>query len=48
ERCERINLGYLDPRQVRAAEWIGRERDGLLMVDHAGETLYRLKTKGTG
>jgi len=44
ERCERINLGYLDPRQVRAAEWIGRERDGLLMVDHAGETLYRLRS----
>ena len=45
ERCERIGLGYLDPREVRAAEWIGRERDGLLLVDHAGETLYRLKTQ---
>jgi lactate racemase len=44
ERCRRINLGYMDPRTVRAAEWIGRENDGLLLVDHAGEVLHRLKT----
>ena len=43
ERCQRINLGYMDPRQVRAAEWIGREKEGILLVDHAGETLYRLR-----
>ena len=42
ERCRRVNLGYLDPRQVRAAEWIGREADGILMVDQAGEVLHRL------
>jgi len=42
ERCQRINLGYLDPQHVRAAEWIGREKEGILLVDHAGETLYRL------
>jgi nickel-dependent lactate racemase len=44
ERCEKINLEYLDPREVKAAEWIGREKEGILLVDHAGETLYRLKS----
>ncbi len=44
ERCRRINLGYMDPRTIRAAEWIGREKDGILMVDHAGEVLHRLST----
>ena len=45
ERCDRINLGYLDPREVRLAEWINREDEGILLVDHAGETLYRLKSE---
>ncbi len=45
ERCARINLGYLDPREIRAAEWIGRQDEGILLVDHAGETLYRLKSE---
>jgi len=45
ERCDRINLGYLDPNAVRAADWIGREDEGILLVDHAGETLYRLKSE---
>ena len=45
ERCDRINLGYLDPREVRVADWINREDSGLLLVDHAGETLYRLKSE---
>jgi len=45
ERCERICLGYMDPRDIRAAEWIGREKQGILLVDHAGETLYRLKSE---
>ena len=43
ERCRRVNLGYLDPRSIRAAEWIGREADGILMVDQAGEVLHRLR-----
>ena len=42
DRCRRVNLGYLDPRSIRAAEWIGREADGILMVDHAGEVLHRI------
>ena len=40
ERCRRINLGYLDPREVEPGEWEGRE--DVLVVPHAGEKLYRL------
>ncbi len=43
ERCRRIGLGYHDPATLRAVEFIGRESQGVLLVDHAGETLYRLK-----
>jgi nickel-dependent lactate racemase len=42
-RCERINLGYLDPAAIRLDEWEGREGSGVLVVHHAGEMLYRLK-----
>jgi nickel-dependent lactate racemase len=40
ERCERINLGYLDPAAVHPAEWAGH-RDWLV-VPRAGEMLYRV------
>ena len=40
ERCERINLGYLDPAEVDRAAWQGRE--GWLVVPRAGEMLYRV------
>jgi nickel-dependent lactate racemase len=42
ERCERINLGYLDPVSVKIADWHGREQDGWLVVPRAGEMLYRV------
>ena len=45
ERCDRICLGYTDPNTIRAADWINREDEGILLVDHAGETLYRLKSE---
>jgi nickel-dependent lactate racemase len=44
ERCRKINLGYMDPNTLRAAEWIGREKEGILLVDHAGEVLHRVKS----
>jgi nickel-dependent lactate racemase len=44
ERCERINLGYLDPAIVRLADWEGREADGILVVPRAGEMLYRVRS----
>ena len=44
ERCRRINLGYLDYRTINPQEWAGREAEGILLVEHAGEVLYRLAT----
>jgi len=43
ERCARINLGYRDYRALDPRDWAGREDEGLLLVEHAGETLYRLR-----
>ena len=40
ERCDRINLGYMDPATVNPAEWQGRP--GWLVVARAGEMLYRV------
>jgi len=43
ERCRRINLGYLDYRDINPHTWQGREQEGILVVPHAGEILYRAK-----
>lgn len=43
EVCERVNLGYLDPASIRLEVWRGREAEGILLVENAGERLYRLK-----
>ena len=43
ERCEQINLGYMDPATIDPDEWAGREDEGILVVPRAGEILYRLK-----
>jgi lactate racemase len=40
ERCERINLGYLDPATVDPARW--NDKPGWLVVPRAGEMLYRV------
>jgi len=45
ERCERINLGYLDPDGFRPEDWYGRESEGIAIIPRAGERLYRLKPK---
>ncbi len=41
-RCRRINLGYADYRTIDPKEWEGRETEGILLVSHAGEMLYRV------
>jgi len=46
EKCRRIGLGYLDPASVRIDDYRDREEEGVLFVDHAGETLYRLAGEG--
>jgi lactate racemase len=43
ERCRGLNLNYTDPRSIRFEDWQGREEEGLKLIPHAGETLYRLK-----
>jgi nickel-dependent lactate racemase len=43
ERCRRVNLDYADPNSITLEEWQGREEEGIKLVPHAGETLYRLK-----
>ena len=43
ERCERINLGYLDPATVDIAAWQARPDDGMLVVPRAGEMLYKIR-----
>lgn len=45
ERCERLNLGYLDPDTINIDDWKNREDEGILLVPKAGEMLYRLKPK---
>jgi nickel-dependent lactate racemase len=42
ETCERINLGYMDPDAIRLSDYMGREEEGILYVDQAGEILHRL------
>lgn len=43
ERCKKAGLGYRDPATISPGEWKGREAEGILVVPHAGEQLYRLK-----
>jgi len=43
ERCERLNLGYLNPADVHFDEWRNREAEGIKFIPRAGETLYRVK-----
>jgi len=44
ERCKKINLGYMDPEQIDVDNYLNKEDKGILVVHHAGETLYRLRT----
>jgi nickel-dependent lactate racemase len=43
ERCEAVNLAYLDPEAVNLAEWEGKEDQGIVVVPKAGEMLYRVR-----
>jgi len=43
ERCEKINLGYMNPAQIKIADYENREHAGILVVPHAGEVLHRLR-----
>ena len=41
--CERLNVGYRDPRSLRPAAWMNRADDDTLVVPHAGQVLYRVR-----
>ncbi len=43
QRCRKVNLGYMDPGHIDIANYRNKEDKGILVVDHAGEMLYRLK-----
>jgi lactate racemase len=43
ERCEMVNLGYMDPAEINPEDWANREDEGILLVRKAGEMLYRVK-----
>ena len=47
ERCEKVNLGYRDPRTIDVQEWMERAKHDpdLLVVPRAGEVLFRLKNE---
>jgi nickel-dependent lactate racemase len=42
-RCERVNLGYLDPAEIDVDTWVGREDEGILVVPKAGEMLFKIR-----
>jgi hypothetical protein len=48
ERCEQLNLDYLDPDTLNLDDWRNREDEGILLVPKAGEMLYRLKKTAKG
>ena len=43
DECRAVNLGYRDPATINPDDFADREDEGILLVPHAGETLYRLK-----
>ncbi|GFK95845.1 hypothetical protein NNJEOMEG_03717 [Fundidesulfovibrio magnetotacticus] len=45
EECRRINLGYMDPDAIDIEAYRGREDEGVLLVEDAGEVLHRLKPR---
>jgi len=42
KRCQKINLGYMNPKDVKKSDYENKEDQGILVVRHAGEVLYRL------
>ncbi|MBN2210683.1 MAG: hypothetical protein JW709_04730, partial [Sedimentisphaerales bacterium] len=42
ERCQKVNLGYMNPADINIADYEDRETEGVLLVHHAGELLHRL------
>ncbi len=43
-RCEKVNLGYMNPEKINISDYEDRENESILVVHHAGEILHRLKS----
>jgi lactate racemase len=43
-QCRELNLGYLDYRTINLDDWKNRELEGIKLILHAGEILYRVKS----
>ena len=41
--CRRINLGYRDYRSINLAEWRKKQNGTMMVVENAGQNLYRLR-----
>ncbi|MCJ7728840.1 MAG: lactate racemase domain-containing protein [Sedimentisphaerales bacterium] len=48
ERCEKVNLGYMNPADINIVDYENREDEGILLVRHAGEVLHKLSRKLVG
>lgn len=44
QRCEKVNLDYMNPDDINIADYENREDEGVLVVPHAGEVLHRLSS----
>ncbi|MHC4328286.1 MAG: lactate racemase domain-containing protein [Planctomycetota bacterium] len=44
QRCEKVNLDYMNPGDINVADYENREDEGVLVVPHAGEVLHRLSS----
>jgi len=44
QRCEKVNLGYMNPDDINISDYENKEDRGTLVVHHAGEMLYRLSS----
>ena len=42
ERCEKVNLLFMNPEHIDIVNYQNKEDKGILAVHHAGEMLYRL------
>ncbi len=45
ERCDRVNLGYMNPDDINIADYENKEDGGILVVHQAGEVLHRLASR---
>ena len=45
QRCRKVNLGYMNVDEININDHRNREDEGILVVDHAGEMLYRLSSQ---